>query len=173
VASTGRFASTRPSGVTETLVGSSRSYETWRVTSRVEPSAKLAVTTSCWASDGAAAILDGGKTSSRTSFGAVGRSSVAPALIQRSRAVASGESIANRRPPSWGTSPVGLRTIKLFAGLARSARRPKVSRVSEARSNAGSSPRRLSLKPPLPLMLPWQGPELQPAFANKATTSVR
>ena len=76
------------------------------------------MTTSCCARPGAAAIRSAGKTREPDELRG-GRDVVAAPRRRSSRAgrAASGESGANRGPPSWGTWPVGLRTIRLARGV--------------------------------------------------------
>ena len=100
-------------------------------------------------------------------------SSPAPDLIHSQSVCASIERGSNRRPPSWGTKAVGLSKTRLCSGATTLRRRPPASWVIEAKSNDGSSPRRLNRNPPLPFKLPWHAPMLQPALEKSGTTSVR
>ena len=91
--------------------------------------------------------------------------------IQSRRIAYSGELVEKRLPPSCGTCPAAFLRIKLSSGSLTATRRPRLSRVSVCRSIAGDSPRRLSLKPPLPFKFPWQGPELHPVRESTGMTS--
>ncbi len=106
-------------------------------------------------------------------MGAPERSPAAPRLIQSRSNAASIELRPNRRPPSWGMIPDGLSRTRLLSGAITLTRRALASCVSETKSNEGSSPRRLSRKPPLPFAFPWQAPALQPALEKSGTMSVR
>ena len=114
-----------------------------------------------------------GKTRSERTSLVLPSSSMAACLIQSSSKWASRESRRNRLPPSCGTIPDGLSKTRLRSGSIRLTRRPRASCVSDVRSNAGSSPRRLNRNPPLPFKLPWQAPMLQPALEKRGTTSLR
>src|SRR5438034_10040027 len=63
--------------------------------------------------------------------------------------------------------------IRLCSGSKELTRRAKLSRVNASRSRSGSCPRNESLKPPLPDLLPWQVPALQPALEMTGSTSLR
>src|SRR5580765_309323 len=68
---------------------------------------------------------------------------------------------------------MALRRIRLCSGSNGLVRRAEPSRVSANRSSSGSWPRSESLKPPLPYLLPWQVPALQPALEITGSTSLR
>ncbi len=127
---------TSPSGETFTvwLFGS---YTAKRVTSRSEPSEKLATACSATEFTGSMRICSRGVTVSFFNAAAV-RSSLPPLRSHAASAAYSGDPGRNRCPPSCATEPVALSKMRLVSGSNRLTRRPPCSRVSACQSRSGS-----------------------------------
>ncbi|MFO0846099.1 MAG: hypothetical protein U0797_27580 [Gemmataceae bacterium] len=101
-----------------------------RVTSRTEPSENFASTDSCWKRPGASCTREPGSTSTPVRAGSFGSSSRSPSASQ-ARTAWAGRAVGwNRWPPSCGTRPSPLSSMRLSSGRCRSVRRPSTSRVN-------------------------------------------
>ena len=107
----------RPAASTRTTVSSVLANLAQRVTSADRPSEYVARTRIGWMSPGRNRA-ESGKTVNERIFASAPEGAVVPAAIHSARTRYSSESAANRTPPPWSRTPVGLSSIRLSAGAS-------------------------------------------------------